>query len=361
MRLPTLGNRSEIDESTATDMLHYAIDRGVNYVDTAWFYHGGNSERFVGKALKGPYRQKVKIATKLPVRIVETAKDFDRYLNEQLEKLQTEHVEFYLLHGLRKESWRRVKSLDVLEWAEGAVRDGRIGHLGFSIHDDFDGFKEIIDGYDRWDLCLIQHNYMNESTQAGTRGLKYAAERGLAVAIMEPLLGGGLANQPGSILEIWREAGHPRTPADWAFQWLWNKPQVSVVLSGMSAMEQVRQNIESAERSGIGTLTDEELRLVERVRDRYAEIRPIPCTQCGYCMPCPHAVDIPMNLDLYNTGVMFEQLESSKMRYRIRLSNRASAEVCVHCLECEDKCPQSIPISEWMSRIAEEFSETSGS
>ena len=219
MRLPNEGEHENIDEAEATRMIRYAIDHGVNYIDTAYPYHGGNSEPFVGRVLQDGYREKVRLATKLPCWKIEEREDFDTYLNEQLERLQTEHIDFYLLHALREASWHKLHDLGVLAWAEGAEADGRIGHLGFSFHDEYDVFQEIVDAYD-WTFCQIQYNYMDLETQAGTRGLKYAASKGLAVVIMEPLLGGRLVDPPEPVQEIWSEADQSRSPADWALQWM---------------------------------------------------------------------------------------------------------------------------------------------
>jgi predicted aldo/keto reductase-like oxidoreductase len=349
MRLPTLeGDHANIDEPEATRMLHYAIDHGVNYVDTAYPYHGGNSERFVGRALKGGYREKVRLATKLPCWKVETAEDFDALLNEQLEKLQDEHIDFYLLHALNKERWPQVRDLGVREWAEGAIADGRIGHIGFSFHDDYDAFQTIIDEYDGWTFCQIQHNYIDIENQAGTKGLKYADSKGLAVVIMEPILGGRLVDPPEQIQALWDSAAKKRTPADWALQWLWNQPEVAVVLSGMSAMRHVEENVASAEASGVGTLTEEELALVAQVREKYKELCPIPCTKCGYCMPCPNGVDIPRNFAVYNEGVMYDKPDRAREGYNNWMDEEKRASQCIQCRECEEKCPQSIVISEWM-------------
>jgi hypothetical protein len=357
MRFPIVGDESSnIDEPEATKMLHYAIDHGVNYVDTAYPYHGGNSELVVGRALKGGYREKVRLATKLPCWKVEVYEDFDEILNEQLEKLQTDHIDFYLLHALNEKSWHKVRDLDVLTWAEGALADGRIGHLGFSFHDEYAVFKEIVDAYDKWTFCQIQYNYMDVDNQAGTKGLKYAASQGLAVVIMEPILGGRLVAPPQSIQDLWDTAEKKRTPADWALQWLWNQPDVSVVLSGMSAMEQVVQNVASAEVSGIKTLTAEDLALIERVREEYQELCPIPCTKCEYCMPCPNGVNIPRNFEIYNEGVMYDKPDQSRKAYGW-LSEGERASACIQCRECEEKCPQSIPISEWMPFVHEVLGE----
>ena len=234
MRLPTGGTSADINEAEATRMLHAAIDRGVNYVDTAYTYHGGQSEYFVGRALKaGNYRSRVRLATKLPPWKVETAQDFDRLLNEQLAKLQTDYIDFYLLHALGKESWHKVRDLGVIAWAEGALADGRVRHLGFSFHDNYEAFQEIVDAYD-WTFCQIQYNYMDVEHQAGTRGLQYAASKGLGVVIMEPLLGGRLVNPPAPVQSLWDSAPQQRSSAGWALRWLWNQPEVSVVLSGMT-------------------------------------------------------------------------------------------------------------------------------
>jgi hypothetical protein len=355
MRFPTRNGNETIEEAEATRMLHYAIDHGVNYIDTAYPYHGGNSEPFVGRALQDGYREKVRLATKLPSWKVEEPEDFDKYLDEQLERLQTDHIEFYLLHALRKKWWNKLRDLDVFAWAERAIADGRIGHLGFSFHDEYEVFQEIVDAYD-WTFCQIQYNYMDIGTQAGTQGLEYAASKGLAVVIMEPLLGGRLVDPPEPIQEIWDEAPISRSAADWALQWLWHRPEVSVVLSGMSTMGQVKENVASADASGIDELTEEELAVVDRVRETYEALCPIPCTQCNYCMPCPHGVDIPRNLQVYNEGAIYEKPEQARRSYEF-LDEENRADACVACLECEDQCPQTIPISDWMVHVHEVLGE----
>ena len=254
MRLPTIdGDPARIDEPEATRMIRHAIDRGVNYVDTAWPYHRSTSEPFLGRALRDGYRQRVKLATKLPCWLVKEAADFDRFLAEQLRRLQTEQVDFYLLHALDAERWAAMRDLGVLDWAEQAMADGRIGHLGFSFHDKYEAFQGIVDAYDGWTFCQIQYNYMDEQEQAGVRGLNYAVDKGLAVVVMEPLRGGMLAGDvPDPVQAIWDAAPVQRSAADWALQWLWNQPAVSLVLSGMSTMAQVEQNLASAEQSAVG-------------------------------------------------------------------------------------------------------------
>ncbi|MBN1978056.1 MAG: aldo/keto reductase [Anaerolineae bacterium] len=357
MRLPTVDDK--IDEAEATEMLHYAIDHGVNYVDTAYPYHGGKSETFLGQALKGGYREKVKLATKMPSWEIQTADDFDKFLDIQLERLQLDTIDFYLLHSLNKNHWPKLRDLGVREWAEKAIADGRFRYLGFSFHDDYAAFKQIIDEY-AWPMCQIQYNYMDVENQAGTKGLQYASSKGVAVVIMEPILGGKLVGPPPPIQAIWDRAAKKRAPADWALQWLWNQPEVSMVLSGMSAMQHVEENVASADVSGVGTLTADELALYAQVRAKYKELIAIPCTSCGYCMPCPQGVDIPGNFGSYNEGIMFDKPESSRGHYgwlkfayeeQGIFDHDVRAAQCIQCGECETKCPQGIPISEWMPVI----------
>jgi predicted aldo/keto reductase-like oxidoreductase len=358
MRLPTVtGDSAQIDEAEAMRMLRHAIDQGVNYLDTAYPYHGGNSERFVGRALQDGYRARVKLATKLPTWAVERADDFDRFLDEQLEKLQIDYIDFYLFHGMRVARWKTIQDLKLLERAESALADGRIKHLGFSFHDTYELFQEVIDSYDGWTMCQIQYNYMNEDHQAGTRGLEHAASKGLAVVVMEPLLGGKLANPPQSVQDLWGTAAHKRPAVDWALQWLWNKPQVSVALSGMSTMEHVQQNIASANVSSTGHLSAEELDLVAKVRDKYQELCPVPCTQCRYCMPCPNGVDIPRNFSVLNDAAMYNTFANARRSYNNRIPVEERASACIQCRQCEELCPQSIEISEWMPLIHEVLGE----
>jgi len=349
MRLPTTDpeDRTSIDEDLATQMVRYAIDHGVNYVDTAYPYHSGESERFVGRVLQDGYREKVHLATKMPMWAVDSKEALDRIFNEQLEKLQTDYIDFYLFHGLRRSRWETVQQFDMLRWAEKALADGRIRHLGFSFHDDFDAFKIIVDATDLWTFCQIQYNYMDINNQAGTKGLRYAASKGLAVVIMEPILGGRLVNPPQPVQDIWYSAPVRRKPADWALQWLWNQPEVSVVLSGMSTMQHVTENVESASNSGVGKLTAEELAIVDRVRAKYEELCPIPCTKCEYCLPCSVELKIPNLFDILNRATMYNKFDEARRRYE-RMSDEEKASACIQCRECEDKCPQSIPISEWM-------------
>lgn len=352
MRLPIVdGQSSNIDQAKTTEMIRYAIDNGVNYFDTAYVYHEQKSENALGIALKDGYRERVKIATKLPVWLVKTTSDFDRLLNEQLERLQTDHIDFYLLHSLNKESWQKILNLGLIQQAEKALADGRIRHLGFSFHDNLATFKKIVDGYDKWTFCQIQYNFMDTNFQAGKEGLQYAAAKGIAVIIMEPLRGGKLAVDLPAARPLWETAATKRKPADWALQWLWNQPEVSVVLSGMSAFDQVKENIVSAENSKIGLLSSQELALIEQVNKILTARSPIPCTACEYCLPCPNGVNIPRNFEVYNMAAMYDDLPGSRDEYKYWVPDPEKASKCIQCDECLSKCPQQIAISTWMPEI----------
>ena len=357
MRFPTIDDDSgNIDEDKAIKMIRYAIDNGVNYVDTAWPYHQGNSETLVGKALKDGYRDKTRIATKLPIWKVEEKKDLDKYLDQQLEKLDTDYIDFYLVHALSKDRWKKCKELNIMEWLKKVQSEGKIKYKGFSFHDDYNLFENIVDYYeDDWDFCQIQYNYIDTEYQAGQKGLKYAANKGLAVVIMEPLRGGTLAVEPPQgVKEIWNESKKDRTPADWALQWLWNQPEVTTVLSGMSTLQQVKENVESADNSGTNSLSTKENKLVKRAAEKYKELQPVNCTGCGYCVPCPNEVSIPTNFKLYNEAHIYDMYEEKNEFYN-RISENARANNCISCGECLDKCPQNLSIIDLLEDVAEYF------
>jgi predicted aldo/keto reductase-like oxidoreductase len=292
----------------------------------------------------------VKLATKLPSWLIERAEDCDRILDEQLERLQTGSIDFYLLHGLNEVRWASLQELDVLNWAEKAMIDGRIQHLGFSFHDSYEVFEEIVDATDLWVLAQIQYNYMDTEYQAGTRGLAYAARKGLAVVVMEPLRGGRLTMRvPPAVQAIWDSAPVERQPAEWALDWVWNQPEATVVLSGMSTMEQVEQNVSWASRSATGKLTDGDMAVIARVREAYESLCPVPCTDCRYCLPCPSGVNIPRAFEIYNDLVIYGDLRRAKMVYSW-LSEDERANLCVECGECLEKCPQQIDIPAWLGK-----------
>lgn len=357
MRLPVLNQQEEaIDEDLAGGMLRSAIDQGVNYVDTAYPYHKGMSEPFAGRALQGGYRERVFLATKLPSWEVQTRQDCDRILNEQLERLQTGFIDGYLLHALKKEWWEKLKTIGVLEFLHQAIRDGRIRYAGFSFHDECGQFKAIVDSFD-WSFCQIQYNFMDENIQAGTEGLEYAAGKGLGVVVMEPLRGGSLARDvPGDIQAVWDQASTSRSPAEWALRWVWNRAEVSVVLSGMTAPEQVEENCRIASAAEAHSLTGSELEIIDQVKERYRERINVDCTACGYCMPCPNGVNIPRIFSIYNDRSIYRDERWSHLMYTFASNADEHASNCIECGECEEVCPQGIAIIDTLKECHEVLS-----
>jgi len=360
MRLATKADGS-IDEERAKRQLRFAIDNGVNYIDTAWPYHMGQSEPFVGRALSDGYREKVRLATKLPTWLVEKRVDMDKFLDAQLKKLQTDRIDYYLLHGLNGDLWDAVERLGVEEFLDTAKADGRINNAGFSFHGTSSDFRRIVDSYP-WDFCQIQYNFLDETYQAGTKGLKYAAGRGLGVVIMEPLRGGNLARSvPPAVKEIWDQAPVKKTPAEWALRWVWNHPEVTVVLSGMNDESHIRENLRTADQGLPNSLTKEELHLVKRVEKKYRELMKVGCTACQYCMPCPNGVNIPLCFESYNNLAFGNSPEDEKLMYAARLGGAAGtgkaeySSLCVKCGECVDKCPQHIDIPTVLESVVAEF------
>jgi uncharacterized protein len=360
MRLPVKEDGT-IDDERARKQVRYAIDRGVNYFDTAWPYHMGQSEPFLGRALAGGYREKVKIATKLPIWLVDSRDDMDKFLEAQIAKLNTDRIDYYLIHGLAGPLWDRIEKLGSADFLDKAKADGRIVNAGFSFHGSGEDFKRIVDGYD-WDFCQIQYNFMDEKNQAGTEGLEYAASRGLGVIVMEPLLGGNLARMvPPAIEEIWNEAKEKRTPSEWALRWVWNHPEVTVALSGMNEETHIEENLAIADEAFPESLTEAELQLFKKVERKYRELIKVGCTGCRYCMPCPEGVDIPACFEAYNDLHIFGNADGTKFRYAIQSSGALSggntkfASQCVRCGQCMEKCPQNLKIPELLEAAAEEL------
>ncbi len=358
MRFPIIGgDDSKIDEGRATKMVRYAIDSGVNYIDTAYPYHRGMSEPFVGKVLQDGYREKVYLATKLPSWLIRSREDMDRYLDEQLEKLRTNYIDFYLVHGLNRDFWENVKKHGIFDFLDSALRDGRIRYAGFSFHDDPEVFKEIVDSYP-WTFCQIQFNYMDEDYQAGKEGLMYAASRGLGLVIMEPLRGGSLVSSvPPEVQEIWASAEVRRSPAEWGLRYLWDYPEISVVLSGMSDMAQVEENIRVADGGYSNSLTEAEKAVIARAREIYESRMKVNCTGCRYCMPCPEGVNISQNFKHLNNAAMFDDPEGARKVYRILVPEDRWASNCTECGQCEERCPQQIPIRKMLKEVVRLFEE----
>lgn len=360
MRLPVKEDGS-IDEERAMKQVRYAIDHGVNYVDTAWPYHGGQSEPVLGRALAGGYREKVKLATKLPSWLLNSREDMDRFLNAQLEKLHTDHIDYYLVHALVGDVWDKVEKLGIADFLDKAKADGRIINAGFSFHGSLKDFTRIVDAYG-WDFCQIQYNFLDEKNQAGTEGLEYAASKGLGVIVMEPLRGGNLTNPlPPAVKEIWDEAPVKRTPAEWALRWVWNHSEVTVVLSGMNKEEHIEENLAVADKAYPGSLTEAERQLVKKVERKYRELMKVGCTGCRYCMPCPQGVDIPSCFEDYNNMHMTGDTAGFRFHYAVKLSGILSvgepefASRCVQCGECLEKCPQHIEIPTILEVVVEEM------
>ncbi|BBO66663.1 aldo/keto reductase [Desulfosarcina alkanivorans] len=362
MRLPVT-KAGQIDEPRAIRQIRSAIDRGVNYLDTAWPYHAGESETVLGRALADGYRDRVRVATKLPSWMIHSREDMDTFLNAQLEKLQTDRIDYYLLHALAGAPWDRLNTLGVADFLDRAKADGRIVNAGFSFHGRLDDFKRIVDGYP-WEFCQIQYNYLDEENQAGRQGLQYAAARDLGVVIMEPLRGGnlGLPAPPPDVDAVWKQAPVTRTPVEWALRWVWNHPEVTVVLSGMNEEAHIEENMAIAARALPNSLTEDEIKRVDEASRKYKTLMKVGCTGCGYCMPCPSDVSIPSCFEVYNKMHMFGNAEEAKFMYAIRMSGIIGqtpgyASQCVQCGECLEKCPQEIEIPDFLEKVADELED----
>lgn len=346
MRLPTLDN-GEIDEKEALKIIHYAMDNGVNYLDTAYNYHGGTSESLVGKAIQG---RDVHVATKLPLWLVEDLGDAEKIFAEQLENLGTKQIDFYLLHALNLEFWKKAKRLKVLEFLEECREKGLIKYLGFSFHDSLQVFQEIVDGY-TWDFCQIQYNYMDENYQAGVAGLRYAVKQGLGVIVMEPLRGGRLVrNIPKEIENVFSQAPKKRTPAEWAFRWVANHGEVSLILSGMGSLKEVQENMATMKEAQANSLSLEELAVINSAKEFYNDRLQVKCTDCKYCLPCPEGVDIPRIFDLYNNASIYNTFSTERQSYAFLIEKAQDAGHCVACGQCEDVCPQNLKIIDTLQK-----------
>ena len=363
MRMPTQRFRfQKMDVAESIKMIRSAIDSGINYLDTAWPYHLGESEKVVGQALQDGYRERVHLVTKLPMFLVNKETDFDRYLDRQLEKLRTDHIDTYLFHSMNISGFDKVKKFKFIDKMLKARDDGKIRYIGFSFHDSLPVFKEIVDYYD-WDVVQIQYNYMDTAIQAGEEGLKYAASKGMAVVIMEPLKGGKLAAPPKEAVEVMGRSKTDRSPVDWALQYLWDRPEVSVVLSGMGSMKMLEENVDSAENSGVGSLSPEEHDTINELTRIYSEKIIVPCTACQYCMPCPAGVNIPQNFAILNNISLdssllqrfiqkrsYKKLAGSKGGLNNERTN-GNASLCVDCGKCIEKCPQGINVPKELEKV----------
>lgn len=361
MRLPTDGKNGHIDRKRATPLLDFALDSGVNYLDTAYSYHGvdiregGDSEIFLGEYLNEHNRDEIYLSTKLPSWLIEKKEDMERLLNLQLERLQTDYIDFYLIHSVKERNWSQLEELGLLDFLDAAVADGRIRYTGFSTHDGTELFKDVVDSYN-WDMCLIQYNYLDENIQAGSEGLKYAARRNMGIAIMEPLKGGVLGKYtPPEVNKIWENAPEKRTPAEWAFRYLWNHPEISTVLSGMNDMKHLVENLFTAEEGLPDSLSPEEIRIMDEVKEAYQNKIEVACTACGYCMPCPNGVNIPECFNYLNQASMLNDASNIHSQYQFMLNDEEKADNCLGCGVCEELCTQKLPIRDKMKLVKEKF------
>lgn len=358
MRFPV--KRRKIDEKLAEKQMLHAMEQGVNYYDTAYPYHGGKSEPFLGKVLdRNNCRDKVKIATKLPHWRAQSKEDMDKLLDAQLNKLQTDRIDYYLIHALNGELWETAKRNGVIEFMDDALKQGKIINAGFSFHGLAEDFNPIVDDYD-WTFCQIQYNFLDTQNQAGTAGLQYAASQDLAVMIMEPLRGGNLAKTPPpSVKEIWASAAQKRTPIAWSLGWIWNHPEVTVVLSGMNKDAHIEENLALADNARPHSFSEQELKLVETAATEFRSAMRVGCTGCQYCMPCPAGVNIPSCFEWYNSRHAFKD-KAAKLMYLFQNGGIVTdkptlASMCVQCEECLEKCPQDLPIPDLLDDVQEDM------
>jgi len=356
MRLPVIGgNAAHIDENAAIRMIRHAIDSGVNYVDTAYMYHGGRSETVTGKALKDGYRERVLLADKMPVWLAKSSDEMAGIFDEQLKRLDTDFIDLYLVHNVNKAVWDRAVRFGIVDFLEAKRAEGRIKYIGFSYHDDAEFFKTVVDAYP-WDFCQIQLNYMDARLQAGVEGLKHAGSKGIPVVVMEPLKGGKLTDAvPDSVLALWDSADIHRTPAEWALRWVADFPEVLTILSGMTTYEQVEENIRILSDAAPNTLTEKERELINRASDEYNRLIRASCTGCRYCLPCPMKLQIPDLLNYYNEWFLYGQNPKVQADFNMFINPKARPSACSGCRACEEKCPQQLPISDIMKEMAELF------
>lgn len=334
---------SVIDEQKAISLIRRAIDGGVTYIDTAYVYLDRTSEIVVGKALRDGYRDRATIATKMPMEYVHNRAEMEALLAEELNKLQTDHIDFYLMHGINREKWEYFKSIGAPEFFEDMKKAGKIRFKCFSFHGPYDEFEYIIQDYD-WDMVQIQYNFMDVNNQAGTKGLELAGRLGIPVVIMEGLLGGRLAKAPENVQALYDAFPVKRTPVEWAFRWLCNHPQIATVLSGCNEAEQIDDNLRIFDTVQPGIMSAEELKLMDDVRAAYLARTRIGCTGCRYCMPCPNGVNIPGTFSVWNNVSLYGIDPKDDWGYRMMLDKGETPDRCVACGACEAACPQHLDI-----------------
>jgi len=355
MRFPQKDKK--IDEERTARQVISAIEQGVNYFDTAHTY--GKSEVVLGKILAGGYRDKVLLATKLPLILVNSLTGMENIFHTSLKRLQTDHIDYYLIHALNSmDGWQRAKELGIEGFLDRAKQEGKLQRIGFSYHGDSEQFKSIVDDYP-WDFCQIQYNYLDEHYQAGKDGLMYAASKGLGVVIMEPLRGGYLVDKmPEEVQNIWKQAEENWRPAEWALRWIWNHPEVTTVLSGMNEESHIEENIRIAGTAYPQSLSTEALQRVASVKELITGMQKVSCTGCGYCMPCPYGVNIPMCFSSFNNKHLFHGRSQQLvyMVYTCGMDGKPSyASLCQNCGKCETLCPQQLPIRKHLKEVVDEM------
>lgn len=350
MRLPLMEDGRTVDEAEAIRMIRYAADNGVNYFDTAYVYHGGNSERVLGKAL-GDIREKVTIATKLPLAMLKGPEEMQGKLDESLERLGTSYIDNYLMHDVSDEKWDKVKEWKIFDFMLKQKEAGKIRFIGFSFHGETPAFfREVLDEYP-WDFVQIQLNYMDTNIQAGLEGYEYAAKKGIPVIVMEPLKGGKLTDiMPPSVQKYWDGLGRDRSPAEWALRWVANLPGITSILSGMSTFAQVEENVRVLSDAEANALTDAELEIISKAADEYRKLIPYPCTACKYCMPCTEDINIPLIMNHRNYQDMYGLTDKIRSEFKMFVKPKPSA--CIKCGKCEDACPQNLEIMKAMDETA---------
>lgn len=351
MRFPVTPE-GKIDENLAEQMLDKAIAAGVNYIDTAYPYHNGESEPFVGKALKKYDRNSLYLATKLPLWFVHSVADAERIFQEQLERLQTGYIDFYLMHAVNKSRWDEMLKLGVVDYLEQLKKEGKIRYLGFSFHDSYQVFEEVLN-YRDWDFCQIQFNYMDEDEQAGMKGYKLAEEKQVPLVIMEPIKGGTLATFGEDLTARFRALDPEASTASYALRWVGSLPGVKVILSGMSTMEQVEDNLKTF--GDFKALSEKEYETIDEVVKTLKSRVQNGCTGCRYCMPCPAGVNIPGNFKLWNTYHTYQNYNVVKWSWEEEMGETAQAKNCISCGKCEKVCPQKISIREDLKKVQEDL------
>lgn len=355
MRLPIHKESRKVDEEASIEMIRHAIDEGINYIDTAYMYHNGDSEVVLGKALKDGYCDKVYIADKMPLWLTKSEEAVYKMFDTQLARLDVECIDFYLIHNVTEFTWKRALKFNIFDFLHKKKAEGKIKYIGFSFHGESDQFKEVVDYYN-WDFCQIQFNYMDTDYQAGLAGLKYAGEKNLPVIVMEPLKGGRLAmTPPDSVQSLWDSHSTKLSPAAWGLKWIANFPEVKVILSGMSHMDQLKENISTLSDMKPNSLSQDDLAFIDKVKDAYSNLIQVDCSACNYCLPCPSKINIPKIFSYYNEMHLYNTHDMIKKDFNLWIGPKQRPSACTECGVCEERCPQNLTIREYLKDAKKVF------